>query len=129
MQPPGAGRYDRILLEAGNDQSSRMLARAREFFPQERFLGLHYAKIGLQEMDFQAKFDGVIYIDALEHVCPADLAVYHYYPALEQVRACSIRKGWRSRKKESGTGMRMSWRGRVRESQFFLRSVDLNEGG
>jgi 2-polyprenyl-3-methyl-5-hydroxy-6-metoxy-1,4-benzoquinol methylase len=73
----GAGRYDGMLLEAGHgvlgiDQSNSMLARAREFFPQERFPGLRYAKMGLQEMDFQAKFDGVICIDALEHVCPED---------------------------------------------------------
>jgi SAM-dependent methyltransferase len=40
----GAGRYDGMLLEAGHgvlgiDQSSSMLARAREVFPQERFPG------------------------------------------------------------------------------------------
>ena len=73
----GAGRHDGMLLEAGHsvlgiDQSGSMLARAREFFPQERFPGLRYAQMGLQEMDFQAKFDGVICIDALEHVCPED---------------------------------------------------------
>jgi 2-polyprenyl-3-methyl-5-hydroxy-6-metoxy-1,4-benzoquinol methylase len=73
----GAGRYDGMLLEAGHgvlgiDQSSSMLARAREYFPQDRFPGLRYAKMGLQEMDFQAIFDGVICIDALEHVCPED---------------------------------------------------------
>jgi len=73
----GAGRYDGMLLEAGHgvlgiDQSSSMLARAREFFPQERFPGLRYAKMGLQEMDFQAEFDGVICMDAMEHVCPED---------------------------------------------------------
>ncbi len=73
----GAGRYDGMLLEAGHsvlgiDQSGSMLARARERFPQERFPGLRYAKMGLQEIDFQAEFDGVICIDALEHVCPED---------------------------------------------------------
>jgi len=73
----GAGRYDGMLLEAGHavlgiDQSCSMLARAQVVFPQERFPGLRYAKIGLQEIDFQAKFDGVICIDALEHVCPED---------------------------------------------------------
>jgi 2-polyprenyl-3-methyl-5-hydroxy-6-metoxy-1,4-benzoquinol methylase len=82
----GAGRYDGMLLEAGHrvlgiDQSAGMLARAREFFPQERFPGLRYAQIGLQEIDFQAEFDGVICIDALEHVCPEDwpgiLARFH----------------------------------------------------
>ncbi len=73
----GAGRYDGMLLEAGHrvlgiDQSSRMLARAREHFPQERFPALRYAKMGLQEMEFQAEFDGAICMDAMEHVCPED---------------------------------------------------------
>jgi len=68
----GAGRYDGMLLEAGHsvvgiDQSAGMLARARERFPEAR-----YEKLGLQEMDFRESFDGVICIDALEHVCPED---------------------------------------------------------
>ncbi len=82
----GAGRYDGMLLEAGHrvlgiDQSANMLARAREHFPQERFGGLRYAKLGLQEMEFQAQFDGAICMDALEHVSPEDwpgiLARFH----------------------------------------------------
>jgi SAM-dependent methyltransferase len=73
----GAGLYDGRLLEAGHrvlgsDQSSNMLARAREHFPQELFPGLRYAKMGLQEIDFLGEFDGVICMDALEHVCPED---------------------------------------------------------
>ena len=68
----GAGRYDGMLLDAGHsvvgiDQSAGMLARAREHFPEVR-----YEKIGLQEMDFREAFDGVICIDAMEHVCPED---------------------------------------------------------
>jgi cyclopropane fatty-acyl-phospholipid synthase-like methyltransferase len=68
----GAGRYDGMLLEAGHsvlgiDQSAGMLRRARERFPKAR-----YEKIGLQEMDFREAFDGVICMDALEHVCPED---------------------------------------------------------
>jgi SAM-dependent methyltransferase len=68
----GAGRYDGLLLEAGHgvvgiDQSAGMLARARERFP-----GARYEKIGLQEMDFREAFDGVICVDAMEHVCPED---------------------------------------------------------
>jgi len=68
----GAGRYDGMLLEAGHsvvgiDQSAGMLARARERFPEVR-----YEKLGLQEMDFREPFDGVICMDALEHVCPED---------------------------------------------------------
>jgi 2-polyprenyl-3-methyl-5-hydroxy-6-metoxy-1,4-benzoquinol methylase len=73
----GAGRYDGILLEAGHcvlgiDQSSKMLARAREVFPQNRYPELHYLKMGLQEMNFQVEFDGVICMDAMEHVSPED---------------------------------------------------------
>ncbi len=73
----GAGRYDGMLLEAGHrvlgiDQSGNMLARAREFYPQERFPALRYAKMGLQEMDFEVEFDGAICMDALEHIFPED---------------------------------------------------------
>lgn len=61
----GAGRHDGMLLEAGHsvfgiDQSGKMLARAREVHPQERCPRLRYAKIGLQEMDFEAEFDAAI---------------------------------------------------------------------
>ena len=68
----GAGRYDGMLLEAGHsvvgiDQSSGMLARAREHFPEAR-----YEKIALQEMNYQNEFDGVICIDAMEHIYPED---------------------------------------------------------
>ena len=73
----GAGLYDGMLLEAGHsvlgiDQSGGMLARAREVFPQELFPGLRYSKMGLQEIDFLGEFDGVICVDALEHVSPED---------------------------------------------------------
>ncbi len=68
----GAGRYDGILLEAGHrvvgiDQSVGMLERARERFPE-----VSYKVMRLQEMDFQEVFDGVVCIDAMEHVCPED---------------------------------------------------------
>ncbi len=73
----GAGRYDERLLEAGHsvlgiDQADNMLARAREHFPQARYPQLRYTKIGLQEMDFEASFEGAICIDALEHISPED---------------------------------------------------------
>jgi len=68
----GAGRYDGLLLDAGHpvvgiDQSAGMLARARARFPQA-----NYEKIGLQEMAFREAFDGVICMDAMEHVSPED---------------------------------------------------------
>jgi SAM-dependent methyltransferase len=68
----GAGRYDGILLDAGHsvvgiDQSAGMLARAREHFPEIR-----YEKMGLQEMNFHEAFEGMICMDAMEHICPED---------------------------------------------------------
>jgi cyclopropane fatty-acyl-phospholipid synthase-like methyltransferase len=68
----GAGRYDGLLLDAahpvvGIDQSAGMLARARERFPQPS-----YEKMGLQEMAFREAFDGVLCMDAMEHVSPED---------------------------------------------------------
>ena len=68
----GTGRYDGILLEAGHtvlgiDQSAGMLEQAKEHFPE-----IQYEKMGLQEMNFHEAFDGLICVDALEHVCPED---------------------------------------------------------
>jgi len=66
----GAGRWDGDLLNAGHsllgiDQSEGMLKRAREKFPQ-----VEYRQMKLQEMDFQAEFEGATCIDTLEHVPP-----------------------------------------------------------
>jgi 2-polyprenyl-3-methyl-5-hydroxy-6-metoxy-1,4-benzoquinol methylase len=76
----GAGLYDGMLVAAGHsvlgiDQSAGMLARAREHYPEERYPSIRYAKIGLQEMDFRAEFDGAICMDAVEHICPEDWPV------------------------------------------------------
>jgi len=77
----GAGRYDGFLLQAGNtvigiDQSAGVLARAREHFPAEAFPRLQYKKMSLQEMAvnpaFREAFDGLICVDAMEHICPED---------------------------------------------------------
>jgi ubiquinone/menaquinone biosynthesis C-methylase UbiE len=66
----GAGRWDGDLINAGHsllgiDQSEGMLKRAREKFPRAE-----YRQMKLQEMNFQAEFDGTTCIDALEHVPP-----------------------------------------------------------
>ncbi len=71
----GAGRYDGMLLEAGHrvtgiDQSARMLKLAQEHFPQ-----VEYQKMALQEMHFREAFDGLICMDAMEHICPEDYPV------------------------------------------------------
>jgi 2-polyprenyl-3-methyl-5-hydroxy-6-metoxy-1,4-benzoquinol methylase len=68
----GAGRYDGLLLDAGHpvvgiDQSAGVLARAREHLPQVR-----YEKMALQEMPFREAFDGIICMDAMEHIPPED---------------------------------------------------------
>lgn len=71
----GAGKHDGRLLAAGHDLvgidlSAGMLGRAREKFPQAR-----YIQMGLQEMDFEAEFEGAACVDALEHVFPEDWPV------------------------------------------------------
>jgi 2-polyprenyl-3-methyl-5-hydroxy-6-metoxy-1,4-benzoquinol methylase len=71
----GAGRYLPFLLEKGytitaTDQADGMLARAKEKFP-----GVQFEKIGLQEISYQEVFDGAICMDAMEHVSPEDWPV------------------------------------------------------
>ena len=68
----GAGRYDGLLLDAGHpvigiDQSAGVLARAKEHFPEVR-----YEKMALQDMHFWEMFDGIICMDAMEHIPPED---------------------------------------------------------
>jgi 2-polyprenyl-3-methyl-5-hydroxy-6-metoxy-1,4-benzoquinol methylase len=82
----GAGLYDGTLVEAGHtvlgiDQSTGMLTQARAHYPKDQYPSIHYLKLGLQDMDFQAVFDGAICMDAMEHICPEDwpgiLAGFH----------------------------------------------------
>lgn len=85
----GAGRYDGFLLDSGHpvvgiDQSEGMLKRARDQFPQ-----VHYEKLGFQEMTFNQVFDGVICIDAMEHVSPED-----YPGALRKFQEALKPGGW-----------------------------------
>ena len=68
----GAGRFDGLLLEAGHkvvgiDQSAEVLKLAREHFPE-----VEYKKMALHEMTFREIFDGVICMDAMEHIPPED---------------------------------------------------------
>jgi len=68
----GAGRYMSMLLEKGHhvfgiDQAQGMLLRAQEKFP-----GVQTEKVGLQEMSYREVFDGIICMDAMEHVSPED---------------------------------------------------------
>ncbi len=68
----GAGRYFPLLLGTGRtvvgvDQSQGMLDRAKT-----RYSNILLEKVGLQEMTFSETFDGVICMDAMEHVGPED---------------------------------------------------------
>ncbi len=86
----GAGLYDGTLVEAGHavlgiDQSGGMLAQAREHYPADQYPGLTYTKMGLQDMDFSAEFDGIICMDAFEHIPPEDipLILANFHKALK----------------------------------------------
>ena len=81
----GAGRYLPLLLEQehtviGVDQSQGMLSHAKEKFPD-----VQYEKVGLQEMSYHETFDGVICMDAMEHICPEDwpLVLNNFHRALK----------------------------------------------
>ena len=70
----GAGRYIPVFLEKGHsvvgiDQSQGMLARLQEKFP-----AVQTEKVGLQELSYREAFDGIICMDAMEHVSPEDWA-------------------------------------------------------
>lgn len=81
----GTGRYISMLLEqghqvAGIDQAQGMLDRARAKFPAVRL-----QKMGLQEIDYSQTFNGIICVDALEHVPPEDWPpiLANFYRALK----------------------------------------------
>jgi SAM-dependent methyltransferase len=68
--PCGTGRYfDQVVASGrrviGCDQSAGMLTEARR-----RGLAVRLDHVGLQEMTFEAEFDAVMTIDALENVSP-----------------------------------------------------------
>jgi SAM-dependent methyltransferase len=68
----GTGKYFGMVLESGRevlgiDQSAGMLAVANAKYP-----GVETKKVGLQEMDFEAAFDGAMCVDAMENVFPED---------------------------------------------------------
>ena len=68
----GTGKYFAMVLDAGRrvvgtDQSTGMLARARARFP-----AVPLERVGLQELAFDAEFDAVVCIDAMENIPPED---------------------------------------------------------
>jgi 2-polyprenyl-3-methyl-5-hydroxy-6-metoxy-1,4-benzoquinol methylase len=81
----GAGRYLPYLLEQGHsvlgiDQAQGMLDAAKEKFP-----GVPFEKLSLQEMNYQGFFDGSICMDAMENVPPEDwpLVLANFHRALK----------------------------------------------
>jgi SAM-dependent methyltransferase len=70
--PCGTGRYFPLVRGAGRhvvgaDQSTGMLAQARA-----RGLASRLDQVGLQELSFDAEFDGAMTIDAMENVPPEE---------------------------------------------------------
>jgi SAM-dependent methyltransferase len=68
----GTGKYFAMVMDAGRrvvgtDQSSGMLAKARSRFP-----AVPTEKVGLQELSFDAEFDAVMCVDAMENISPED---------------------------------------------------------
>lgn len=81
----GAGRYFPMLIDEGHtvvgiDQSLGMLSRVMAEFPS-----IHVEKVGLQEMRYDETFDGVICVDAMEHICPEGwlLVLNNFHRALK----------------------------------------------
>jgi cyclopropane fatty-acyl-phospholipid synthase-like methyltransferase len=81
----GAGRYFPLLIKDGRtvfgiDQSLGMLRRARAEFPKIRL-----DKVGLQEIQNQQSFDGILCVDAMEHIGPEDwlLVLSNFHRALK----------------------------------------------
>jgi ubiquinone/menaquinone biosynthesis C-methylase UbiE len=81
----GTGKYWYILLTddktlVGIDQSQGMLERAKDKYPD-----VLVEKIGLQEMQYEAAFDVIVCVDAMENVFPEDwlLVLNNFYQALK----------------------------------------------
>ena len=81
----GTGKYWQIITDSGRsvrgiDQSSGMLTNAREKYPE-----IPTRKLGLQELDDVALYDGVICMDAMENVFPEDwpLVLRNFHRALK----------------------------------------------
>ena len=73
--PCGTGRYFPLVRVAGRrvvgiDQSAGMLAEARA-----KGIAVRLEHLGLQEIAFDAEFDGTMTIDAMENVSPEDWPV------------------------------------------------------
>ena len=104
--PCGTGRYFARIRDAGRrvvgiDQSAGMLDQARR-----RGLAERVEQIGLQEMTFDAAFDGAMTVDAMENVPPEDWPLVvgnlrravrpgaHLYLTVEEISEADIDDAW-----------------------------------
>ena len=81
----GTDKYWPMILESGRavhgiDQSQQMLLKASAKFPD-----VPVEKLGMQEMRFAERFDGIICMDAMEFVFPEDwpLVLENFFRALK----------------------------------------------
>ena len=87
----GTGKYWPSILQTGRsvravDQSAGMLAQASAKYPD-----VPTRKLGLQELDYEQAFDGIICMDAMENVFPEDwpLVMANFHRALKPAVATS----------------------------------------
>ena len=110
--PCGTGQYFARIRDAGRrvvgiDQSGGMLERA-----SRRGLAERLERIGLQEMAFEADFDGAMTVDAMENVSPEDWPVVlrtlrravrlggHLYVTVEEVDEDEIDAAWTANREQ-----------------------------
>ncbi len=111
--PCGTGQYFARIRDGGCrvvgiDQSSGMLVQARR-----RGLAERVEQVGLQEMTFDAAFDGAMTVDAMENVPPEDWRLVlanlrravrrgsHLYLTVEEQEPAEIEAAWQ-RNRERG---------------------------
>ena len=104
--PCGTGQYFVRIRDAGCrvvgiDQSAGMLAQALR-----RGLAERLEQVGLQEMTFDAEFDGAMTVDAMENVPPEDWPLVignlrravkpgaHLYLTVEEISDADIEAAW-----------------------------------
>ena len=116
--PCGTGQYFPQVAASGRrvagvDQSAGMLAQARQRGIAERL-----EHIGLQELSYEAAFDGVMTVDAMENVPPEDWPVVianirralkpggHYYLTIEEVSDDDVEAAFRALQQSGAPAVR-----------------------
>jgi SAM-dependent methyltransferase len=106
--PCGTGQYFARVADAGRrvvgiDQSAGMLRQAAA-----RGIAERVERVGLQELPFEAAFDGAMTIDAMENIAPEDWPSVvanvrralkpggHWYLTLEEIEEADIDEAFRS---------------------------------